>query len=177
MFTPRLNPKVKKNKPDEFQIERYEFLKQLIHEYTTTASFECRRQTLANLTNFAYDPINYEFMKQLHLVDLFITELSNDDEELIHFALSGLCNISCDPESREYIISLNGIQHISELLLHKHEDIALNALTTLYYLFESKNKVMPKNLEKKIQQYAMSNNPRYKNLGTIFLETYFVRGQ
>ncbi|VEN55457.1 unnamed protein product, partial [Callosobruchus maculatus] len=95
MFTPRSNSKVKKDKPDEFQIERYEFLKQLIHEYTTTASHECRRQTLANLTNFAYDPINYEFMKQLHLVDLFITELTNGDEELVHFALSGLCNISC----------------------------------------------------------------------------------
>ncbi|CAH1987035.1 unnamed protein product [Acanthoscelides obtectus] len=172
MFTPKFNRKVKHYNTKEFAKERYDFLKQLIHEYTTTASHECRKQTLANLANFAYDPINYEFMKQLHLVDLFISELSNDNCDLVHFALSGICNISCDPESREYIICMNGVNRISELLLHKHEDIALNALTTLYYLFESKNVTIPQDIKRKVQQYAMSCNPRYKNLGSIFLDTY-----
>ncbi|KAJ8944894.1 hypothetical protein NQ314_009350 [Rhamnusium bicolor] len=57
--------------------------------------FKAKQQTLANLANFAYDPVNYEYMKQLHLIDLFLAQLSEDSEELIHFALSGLCNISC----------------------------------------------------------------------------------
>lgn len=56
---------------------------------------ECKKQTLANLANFAYDPINYEFIKQLHLTDLFLSELSGDNEELIQFALAGICNLSC----------------------------------------------------------------------------------
>lgn len=56
---------------------------------------ECKKQTLANLANFAYDPINYEFIKQLHLTDLFLSELSDNNEELINFAVSGLCNLAC----------------------------------------------------------------------------------
>ena len=33
---------------------------------------EHKLQVLANLANFAYDPINYEFMKQLNIIDLFL---------------------------------------------------------------------------------------------------------
>lgn len=55
---------------------------------------EAKHQTIANLANFAYDPINYEYMKQLYLIDLFLAQLSENDETLIHFALAGLCNIS-----------------------------------------------------------------------------------
>ncbi|XP_018579813.1 armadillo repeat-containing protein 7 [Anoplophora glabripennis] len=152
-------------------VGRYEFLKQLIHEFTTTTSLEAKRQTLANLANFAYDPINYDYMKQLHLVDLFLAQLSEDDEELIHFALSGLCNISCDPECKEYIISLNGINFISKFLLHRKEEVSLNALTTLFYLFES-HAIVPKEIEQKVIQYEASSNPRLKNLGKVFLQTY-----
>ncbi|KAG5884347.1 hypothetical protein JTB14_024426 [Gonioctena quinquepunctata] len=136
----------------EYGVGRYEFLRQLIQEFTTTTSYECKKQTLANLANFTYDPINYEFIKQLHLIDLFLAELSNDNEELIHFALAGLCNIVCDPESREYIISLNGVKLISSFLLHKNEEISLNALTTLFYIYESKNTVVSQELEQTIFQ-------------------------
>jgi len=27
---------------------------------------------LANLSNFAYDPINYEYLRQLNVIDLFL---------------------------------------------------------------------------------------------------------
>lgn len=43
-------------------------------------------------------------MKQLHLVDLFLAQLSEDSEELIHFALSGLCNISCGKYVHFYVL-------------------------------------------------------------------------
>ena len=33
---------------------------------------ESKQQILANLANFAYDPINYEFIRQLNIVDLFL---------------------------------------------------------------------------------------------------------
>ncbi|CAH1110267.1 unnamed protein product [Psylliodes chrysocephalus] len=157
----------------EAGIGRYDFLRQLINEYTTTKSYENKKQTLANLANFAYDPINYDFIKQLHLIDLFLSELSNDDEELTHFALAGLCNVCCDPESQAYIITLNGIKLISNYLLHKNEEISLNALTTLYYLFETRNQLIPPELKSTVIQYEASDNPRLKNLGTLFANTYF----
>lgn len=56
---------------------------------------DARNQTLANLANFAYDPINYDYIKQLHLIDLFLAQLSEASEELIHFSLAGICNLCC----------------------------------------------------------------------------------
>lgn len=35
---------------------------------------ESKEQVLANLANFAYDPINYEHFKKLNVVDLFLGE-------------------------------------------------------------------------------------------------------
>ncbi|XP_072377947.1 uncharacterized protein [Diabrotica undecimpunctata] len=155
----------------EFGIGRYEFLKQLIKEFAETPSYENKRQTLANLANFAYDPINYNFIKQLHLIDLFLAELSNEQEELIHFALAGICNLCADPESRDYIIALNGVKLISEFLLHEDEEISLNALTSLYYMYESEHIEVSENLKHTLQKYKLSSNPRLRNLGTVFLET------
>lgn len=55
---------------------------------------EAKREVLANLANFAYDPINYEYIKQLHILDIFLEQLSESSEDLIHFGLAGLCNLS-----------------------------------------------------------------------------------
>ena len=35
-------------------------------------STDAREQVLGNLANFAYDPINYEYMRQLNVIDLFL---------------------------------------------------------------------------------------------------------
>ena len=39
-----------------------------------TASYfsDFKQQILANLANFAYDPVNYEFFRQLNILDLFL---------------------------------------------------------------------------------------------------------
>ncbi|XP_030755019.1 armadillo repeat-containing protein 7-like [Sitophilus oryzae] len=160
-------------KTGEDGIGRYEYLKQLVNEFATSKSYDARKQILANLANFAYDPINYEYIAQLHIIDLFLAQLSENSEELIHFALAGICNICCDPESREYIITLNGIHLVSQFLGHKNEDIALNALTTLFYLFESSSTTVPQDLLPKLLEYEKSEDVRFQNLGKLFSETYF----
>ena len=33
---------------------------------------DAKLQVLANLANFAYDPINYEYLRQLNVIDLFL---------------------------------------------------------------------------------------------------------
>ena len=33
---------------------------------------EAKLQVLANLANFAYDPINYEYIRHLKIIDLFL---------------------------------------------------------------------------------------------------------
>ena len=43
---------------------------------------EYKLQVLANLANFAYDPINYEYFRKLNVLDLFLGEL------VLHAALN-----------------------------------------------------------------------------------------
>lgn len=33
---------------------------------------ESKQEVLANLANFAYDPVNYEYMRTLNVIDLFL---------------------------------------------------------------------------------------------------------
>ena len=57
---------------------RFDYLQQLITEYQDTSKqgrvldresiVEARRQIIANLANFAYDPYNYAFMIELIIV-------------------------------------------------------------------------------------------------------------
>lgn len=82
-----------------------------------------------------------------------------------------------DPESRDYITSLNGVSLVTQYLGHKNEDIALNALTTLFYLFDGSSAIIPESLIPKVLCYQNSNDARYRNLGQIFLETYFTPQQ
>lgn len=54
---------------------------------------EAKTQVLANLANFAYDPINYDYLRQLKVIDLFLHLISEEDEEFVRFAIGGLCNL------------------------------------------------------------------------------------
>lgn len=61
---------------------RFDYLQQLITEYQDTSkqgmvlygksTVEARRQIIANLANFAYDPYNYAIMSELNIVTGFI---------------------------------------------------------------------------------------------------------
>lgn len=82
--------------------------------------------------------------------------------------------VSTDPQNRGYIINHNGILLVSEQVLHRNEDIALNALTTLIYLItpETKDIITSPVIVSKVLHYKNSNNPRLRNLGTVFLEDH-----
>lgn len=133
---------------------------------------DAKRQTLANLSNFAYDPINFQFFKQLHIADLFLAQLSEDREDLIEFALAGLCNLSSDPENQEYIISLNGVYLISKQLNQRRVDSKLNALTILYYILENHQHLVTTSILEAARSFKDDSDNRLRNLGILFLEKY-----
>lgn len=54
---------------------------------------EAREQVLANLANFAYDPINYGYIRQLQIIDLFLHTLSENNIKLVSFAAAAICNL------------------------------------------------------------------------------------
>lgn len=55
---------------------------------------EAKHQVLANLVNFSYDPVNYEHLHLLGVLDIFLEQLSEEDPKLVNFALGGLCNLA-----------------------------------------------------------------------------------
>ena len=61
---------------------------------------ENKLQIIANLANFGYDPINYEFFRTLNVLDLFLDVLAEEqhsgngdyDDKMRLFAIGGICN-------------------------------------------------------------------------------------
>lgn len=52
-----------------------------------------KEQVLANLANFAYDPVNYDYLWQLRVLDVFFSALKDQNKKLVTFGISGICNI------------------------------------------------------------------------------------
>uniref|UniRef100_A0A2K5R5J0 Armadillo repeat containing 7 n=1 Tax=Cebus imitator TaxID=2715852 RepID=A0A2K5R5J0_CEBIM len=68
-------------------VGRLGFLQALVTEFQETQSQDAKEQVLANLANFAYDPNNYEYLRQLQVLDLFLDSLSEENETLVEFAI------------------------------------------------------------------------------------------
>uniref|UniRef100_A0A8D0EDK6 Armadillo repeat-containing protein 7 n=1 Tax=Salvator merianae TaxID=96440 RepID=A0A8D0EDK6_SALMN len=75
------------NQKDLLGLDRLEYLQALVTEFQITESSGAKEQVLANLANFAYDPKNYEYLRKLKVLDLFLDMLTEDNETLVEFAL------------------------------------------------------------------------------------------
>ncbi|KAJ8680587.1 hypothetical protein QAD02_016374 [Eretmocerus hayati] len=159
----------KKTGPDG--VGRFEYLQMLINEYCTTKSRDAKEQVLANLANFAYDPINYEYLWRLKILDIFFSALNESNSKLVSFAAGGICNICLDPLSQKWMYRTEKIDVVSSLLKRSEESVVLSAITTLYYLDrpESRGKISSPENVKIMLEHAKSPNRRIKNLANIFL--------
>ncbi|KMQ93633.1 armadillo repeat-containing protein 7 [Lasius niger] len=92
-------------------VGRYDFLKLLAIEYKTTKSRDAKEQVLANLANFAYDPINYGYIRQLQIIDIFLETLSENNPKLIRFAIGGICNLCLGDYNPIHTESARNIAH------------------------------------------------------------------
>ncbi|CAG8439110.1 13288_t:CDS:10 [Acaulospora colombiana] len=118
---------------------RLEYLQELVNEYQNTSDQEAKYQVLANLANFAYDPINYEWLWELNVVDLFLGSsltdtLTEPDEKIKEFGLSGLCNLCLEKRNKEHIMNNDGVPLVIDCIFSEKEDIILSAITTLMFL-------------------------------------------
>ncbi|XP_029418569.1 armadillo repeat-containing protein 7 isoform X3 [Nannospalax galili] len=68
-------------------VGRLGYLQALVTEFQETESQDAKEQVLANLANFAYDPGNYQYLRQLQVLDLFLDSLSEENENLVKFAI------------------------------------------------------------------------------------------
>lgn len=137
---------------------------------------------MANLANFSYDPINYDYFRKLNVVyllsfqitqiDLFADYITDKDEQLKEFAIGGLCNLSTDLENQKIIYQIDCIVDIICCLSSTNQNVVTSALTTLYNLYPYKK--IRKQLENEELVNAMnklSNSPYpvIKNLSLCYL--------
>lgn len=94
-----------------------------------------KRQVLANLANFGYDPINYEHFRKLNVLDLFLDVLVDEvDVTMIEFAIGGICNCCLDKLNKEFLIENDAVTIVAQHLSSSNEETVLSAITTLMYL-------------------------------------------
>lgn len=155
--------------------DRENYLSLLVDEYINTNSFDAKCQVLANLANFAYDPINYVYIRDVGVLDIFIHVLKNEqNDRLINFAASGICNLCIDPDNVEYILNHAAIKPITKLLKSAHNETVADAVTICIYLFNSRAKTAINTPEiiQDMQNLKNSNNNNkvVSNLADIFLD-------
>ncbi|NXC56122.1 ARMC7 protein, partial [Aleadryas rufinucha] len=135
---------------------------------------EAKEQVLANLANFAYDPSNYEYLRQLQVLDLFLDMLTEDNETLVEFAMGGLCNLCLDKTNKEYILEANGVEPIINCLSSSNEETVVSAVTTLMFLTTPRSRAQTTALPvvECMLRFSLSANTRLSNLASIFLQDY-----
>ncbi|XP_006018315.1 armadillo repeat-containing protein 7 [Alligator sinensis] len=153
---------------------RLEYLQALVTEFQVTESSEAKEQVLANLANFAYDPKNYEYLRQLQVLDLFLDTLTEDNETLVEFAIGGLCNLCLDKTNKDYILEANGVQPIINCLSSSNEETVMSAVTTLMYLTtpQSRPQITALPVVECMLRFSLSTNRRLSNLAVVFLDDY-----
>ncbi|NXX31320.1 ARMC7 protein, partial [Nicator chloris] len=135
---------------------------------------EAKEQVLANLANFAYDPSNYEYLRQLQVLDLFLDMLTEDNETLVEFAMGGLCNLCLDKTNKDYILEASGVEPIITCLSSSNEETVVSAVTTLMFLTTPRSRAQTTALPvvECMLRFSLSANTRLSNLASIFLQDY-----
>uniref|UniRef100_A0A8C3P5E9 Armadillo repeat-containing protein 7 n=1 Tax=Cyanoderma ruficeps TaxID=181631 RepID=A0A8C3P5E9_9PASS len=156
------------------ELGRLEYLQALVTEFQVTDSTEAKEQVLANLANFAYDPSNYEYLRQLQVLDLFLDMLTEDNENLVEFAMGGLCNLCLDKTNKEYILEASGVEPIISCLSSSNEETVMSAVTALMFLTTPRSRAQTTALPvvECMLRFSLSANTRLSNLASIFLQDY-----
>ncbi|XP_042558629.1 armadillo repeat-containing protein 7 [Dipodomys merriami] len=162
-------------------VGRLGYLQALVTEFQETQSRDAKEQVLANLANFAYDPNNYQYLRQLQVLDLFLDSLSEESETLVEFAIGGLCNLCSDRTNKEYILQAGGVPLIINCLSSPNEETVLSAVTTLMYLSSPRPGSHPELTSMPVIQcmlrFSLSASTRLQNLAQIFLQDFCSPGQ
>ena len=144
-------PQSLKKRTGRFDIDRPAYLRQLVDEYKckeTTA--EKREQVLANLANFAYDPINYEYFRRLGVLGLLVANLNEFYANAhagrltpveLHFTIAAMCNMCADARTRTALVNNHVLKLVAHYLLvcdlsasAERVETTLSALTLLIFM-------------------------------------------
>ncbi|KAM6899007.1 armadillo repeat-containing protein 7 [Lycodopsis pacificus] len=152
--------------------DRFEYLQTLVTEFQDTDSAEAKEQVLANLANFAYDPKNMEYLRELQVTDLFLDMLTEETDNFVEFGMGGLCNLSMDPECQRLILESRGISLVTNCLSSRREETVLSAITTLMNLTtpSSRSEITDPAVLQCMLRFSLSESPRLRSLAAVFLQ-------
>lgn len=71
----------------EIQGSDFNPLCSIVADISHLTTSEAKEQVLANLANFAYDPNNMEYLKELQVTDLFLDMLTEENENFVEFGM------------------------------------------------------------------------------------------
>lgn len=136
---------------------RHEYLQQLVDEFQRSPDPLRKEEVVANLANFAYDPINYASLTRLRIIDLFLDILDADQEQeerpaparptqLVEFALGGICNCIPDPLLQQQFLDGEGLDIVAPYVTRvelsppasaSQLNVSVWALSIAYFLLDS----------------------------------------
>lgn len=124
------------------------------------------------MANFAYDPKNVEYLRELQVTDLFLDMLTEENENFVEFGMGGVCNLSMDPECRDVILQSDGISLVTNCLSSRREETVLSAITTLMNLLTpaSRSQITDSAILQCMLRFSLSESPRMRNLAAVFLQ-------
>lgn len=171
-----------KRRTGRFGVGRFAYLKQLFDEYQHPSTNDQNKlQILANFSNFCYDPINFEHIRRLNIIDLLIDCLKTHvDDDFVDFSLAGLCNLSADPMNTQIILDKcpTILFSLVRCLFSTHLNLVMNSILTMMFLSD-KQKSFHEEIKKHdqiritIEQLSKSKDKRLSNVSSVFLNDYF----
>ncbi|GFY85644.1 ARM repeat superfamily protein [Actinidia rufa] len=138
-----------------------------------------KEKIVANLANFAYDPYNYTFLRQLNVLELFLDCITEPNEKLVEFGIGGICNSCVDPANASIVTQCGGISLIIQCLSSPVRNTVNYAIGALYYLCNASNKgeILKPEVVDVIRRYAAAGavSVSFSNLAQAFLDTHIDR--
>ncbi|KAF9619004.1 hypothetical protein IFM89_003907 [Coptis chinensis] len=137
---------------------------------------ESKERVVAHLANFAYDPYNFSFLRQLNVLELFLDCITEPNEKLVEFSAGGICNCCVDPANAVIIAECGGIPLITQCLSSPVRNTVNYALGALYYLCNNSNKeeILKPEVVEVIKRYAAAGavSVSFSNLAQAFMEKH-----
>ncbi|XP_051114709.1 GTP-binding protein YPTM2-like isoform X2 [Andrographis paniculata] len=175
MFT---NDRRQKEREGKYGTPRLQYLQELVTQFQNSSDEEMKEKIVANLGNFAYDPYNYTFLRQLNVLELFLDCLTEPNERLVEFALGGICNACADPTNAAVIVQCGGVPLVIQCLSSPVKNTVNCAIGSLYYLCNSttKNEILKPEVVDAIKRFAAAGavNVSFSNLAQAFLDNDYL---
>ncbi|XP_073307510.1 uncharacterized protein [Primulina huaijiensis] len=176
MFT---NDQRQKERAGKYGSSRVQYLQELVSQFQIASDEETKEKIVANLANFAYDPYNYTFLRQLNVIELFLDCLTEPNERLVEFGVGGICNACADPTNAAVVIQCGGIPLVIQCLSSPVGNTVSYALGALYYLCNpsTEEEILKPEVVEVIEKFAGAGavNVSLRNLARAFLDKHISK--